>query len=161
MKAKLCSESQRWTFWFTSNTGPVCSVLPGTGACSLSRQDYCVSLSATVLLRASKCFCCDRGVDTGWHAAQSKDPFVVLQGDYAASDALPIALWRPYALASGWDGEIRHKKHERPGKWREQGVDVCREWCQRGFNGQGGRFACSTLDRFGSENRKCQVRLRP
>lgn len=32
------------------------------------------------------------GVDLGWHAAQSKDPSVVLQGDYAASDALPTAL---------------------------------------------------------------------
>lgn len=32
------------------------------------------------------------GVDTRWQAAQSKDPSVVLQGDYAASDALPIAL---------------------------------------------------------------------
>ena len=52
------------------------------------------------------------GVDLGWHAAQSKDPSVVLQGDYAASDALPTALSRPYAPASGpgWRDETLKKK---------------------------------------------------
>lgn len=48
------------------------------------------------------------GVDTGWQAAQSKDPSDVLQGDYAASDALPIALWCPYA----------------PENWRDRGWDI-------------------------------------
>lgn len=49
MKAKLCSNSQRWTLWFTSNTqGRVCTFLPGTRVCSPSRQDYCVPLSTTL-----------------------------------------------------------------------------------------------------------------
>lgn len=54
MKAKLCSDSQAMDVFGSRPTleGSMCSVLPGTGACSQSRRDHCVSLSAAVLPKA-------------------------------------------------------------------------------------------------------------
>lgn len=55
------------------------------GVCSWAGQNNRVPLSVATSHRASKCCGNKREVDMGWQAAQSKDPSVVLQEDYAAS----------------------------------------------------------------------------
>lgn len=51
----------------------------------MGRQDYRVHSSVATSHRTAKCCGNKREVDMGWQAAQSKDPSVVLQEDYAAS----------------------------------------------------------------------------
>lgn len=102
MKAKLCSDSQRWTLWFTSNTRSRDRSVFSEQAESLRLPASWVSHSPEGLKVLSL-----------WQAAQNKDPSVVLQGDYAASAALPIALLTPICSRIGHDGWMRCERNEK------------------------------------------------
>lgn len=107
MKAKLCSVSQRWTCWFRSNT-------QGPARCrigSLSRRDYCASLSAAAaLLRPEKCFLQWRGGEWIWDGMQPKARTLLL---FYKGIMLPQTLCPQHSDAhmlplAGRDGEMRH-----------------------------------------------------
>lgn len=87
---------------------PLSRVLLGTRAWPPGRRSCSGSLSAA----AKSGSCCGEWWE--WirdgRRPENKDPSTVLHGDYAATDALPTALGRPYAPACGRDGGMRREK---------------------------------------------------
>lgn len=92
------------------------------GVCSWAGQNNRVPSSVATSHRASKCCGNKREVDMGWQAAQSKDPSVVLQEDYAASACstlTPICSDR----MEGFD--IKKRKWETRARcWRPQRAEA-------------------------------------